>query len=144
MSDQKQEKFDRPVSDVLTDWIKDMDQWVRDARRLGKNKNEPELFSEFIPRIKALVKIFIEVEQQEEPIDPQFCMLRVQTASSLRHYLMERAEHDQAAAALFISVESDLSGDSEVDIAEQLQQLQAMVEEKGAKDATTEPESDNT
>jgi hypothetical protein len=97
---------------------------------MGKNQKEPELFSEVIPRVKGLVKLFIEAESQE-PIDPQICEMRVTTAASVRSYLIDRIREDPAALALYIAVESDLSGEPEELIAMQIGQLQEMTKERG-------------
>lgn len=121
--------------DKLREWIEGLDEYARQARASGASEKNPVLFQEFVPRLKQLGNILLEGEEEEEEclaVEPQMLGLRASTVANLRAYLLER--NDPVAYGLFLSLEADLTGESEEVLDEQFQAIfQAATQEERAR-----------
>lgn len=123
--------------DQLEAWIEELDNFGRQARKEGKNLGEPLLFSEIIPRMKALAKIFLEggepLEDELPGVEPQYVWVRATTAAGIRTNLINHLSEDLESLALFMALESDLSGDTEEEISKKIDLLRTAESPKDEK-----------
>lgn len=119
----------------VKNWVEELSDFARLSRKQGRTTQEPILFSEILPRMKALGQLLAATieegallpDELEQP-GAQFVEVRATTAAAIRSYFMDRGPFDPYCTPLFIQLEADLSGQKEQDVASQIMELQATMQ----------------